>query len=343
MAESGLYLFTGPEIGEKNEAVQNIKAQARKDFGDLDEHALYVSDVSIPDVISQLQNENLFSNGTFITLRNAELIKSKGDIELIASWAKSAGGTSNSLVLISDENSVDKKLEAAVPANHKKMFWEMQEGRKPQWVKEFFRKNGFSVTDGAVDSILEMIENNTDTLKAECSRFFYCFEKGHVVNEDDVESILSHNREESAFTLFDAMANTAKSQPERLESAMEILHKIRLSKDSGSVAIIAGLTYCFRQLREWHALHHSASGETKRPSDAELRASGFYSKTSQRRFERAAKAWNAGQAYSVIALLSHTDMAIRQEGNSMEDTRLTMLIYSIVMKNGLFCSEYELE
>lgn len=339
MAESGLFLFTGPEIGEKNEAVQNIKAQARKDFGALDEYAYYTSDVKISDVISQLQNENLFSNGTFITLRNAELIKAKSDVELISSWAKTAAGSSNSLVLISDENSIDKKLEAAVPANHKKMFWEMQEGRKPQWVKDYFRKNGFGVTDGAVEQILEMIENNTESLKAECSRFFYCLEKGHLVNEDDVENVLSHNREETAFTLFDAMANTERSPSARLETSMEILNKIRLSKDSGSVAIIAGLTYSFRQLRVWHSIH--ANG--KKPTDAELRGAGFYSKTSQKRFDRAAKAWNAGQAYSVIALLSHTDMAIRQEGTAMEDTRLAMLIYSIVMKNGLFCGEYEYE
>ena len=80
----------------------------------------------------------------------------------------------------------------------------MFENRKPQWVENFFRKNGFSISPDAVEQILEMVENNTESLKSECSRFFFCFEKGTTITSDDVEKILSHNREENAFTLFDS-------------------------------------------------------------------------------------------------------------------------------------------
>lgn len=336
MADTEIYLFTGPEAGEKNDAISTIKEMAKKKNGTLDEYSYYANDVRVQDVISQLQNEGLFTAATFVTLRNVEVIKSKDDIELIAAWAKASASSPNTLVLVSDETSVDKKLENAVPSNHRKIFWEMFENRKPQWVRDFFRKNGFSVSDDAVDSILEMVENNTDSLRNECSKFFYCFEKGHQISSEDVDKILTHNREENAFTLFEALSDSSKSQKERFESGLEILQKIRLSKDSSGVALMAGLLYCFRQLRVWHEIHsRGAVGEK------ELRASGFSSKKNQTKYEMAARIWSSGAVSSIIAELSATDMNIRSTGNTFEDTYLIMLIYSIVMKNGLWPAEYE--
>lgn len=341
MADSELYLFTGPEIGEKNEAIATIKALAQKKNGSLDVYSYYTADVRIQDVISQLQNESLFTQATFITLRNAEQIKTKSDIDLIVQWAKSAGNSPNTLILVSDENAVDKKLEAAVPSSHKKIFWEMFENQKPQWVQNFFRKNGFSVTSEAVESILDMVENNTEVLKSECSRFFYCFEKGHQITDSDVEKILAHNREENAFTLFEAMADSSKGQTERFENAVEILQKIRVSRDGAGVALIAGLTYCYRQLRTWHNLQAKCRQENREPSKQELAASGFSGKTNQTRYAKAAKVWTSGAVSSILALLASTDMSIREGGSSLEDTRLMMMIYAIVMKNGVYPAEYE--
>ena len=73
-----------------------------------------------------------------------------------------------------------------------------------------------------------------------------CFEKGHTVTVDDVDSILAHNREESAFTLFDAMAAAEHEPQTRLSESLSILQKLRNSKDSNYVSLIAGLTWFHR-------------------------------------------------------------------------------------------------
>ncbi|MBQ0039257.1 MAG: DNA polymerase III subunit delta, partial [Treponema sp.] len=233
MASKEFYIFTGPEAGEKNDAIANIREQAKKKNGNIAEYRYYASDIRVADLVAQLQNASLFEPALFITVRSAESIKGKGDVELLVNWAKSTSESANTLILISEENGIDKKLENACASDHKKVFWEMFENRKAQWVESFFRKNGFSVTSDAVEQILEMIENNTDALKSECSRFFYCFEKGHTVTCDDVDKILSHNREENAFTLFDAMADTGKSTAQRFETSVEILEKIKAASKSG--------------------------------------------------------------------------------------------------------------
>ena len=337
MADSEVYLFTGPENGDKGDAVAAIRAAAEKKNGGVDFYRYYASETRITDVVSQLQNASLFSSALFVILKNAELIKLKSDIDLIVQYIKNAGDSPNVLILESDENNIEKKIETAVPSSHKKIFWEMFDNQKPQWVRNYFRKNGFSVSDDAVEQILDMVENNTEALKSECSRFFYCFEKGHTVTCDDVDKILSHNREENAFTLFEALADDSKSPKERLETALLILQKIRLSRDSGGVAVIAGLTYCFRVLRTYHSLY--AGG--KSPSDVQLRAAGLGSKKALARYSKAARIWGPGTTASVLSLLSHTDMAIREGGALMEDTRLVMMIYSIVVKNGLYPGLYE--
>lgn len=337
MAEAEVYLFTGPEAGEKNEAIENLRNAASKKNGGIEQYKYYATDVRIEDIVAQLQNASLFSPALFITLRNAEQIKQKSDIDSLVTWIKASKNSPNTLVLISEENSIDKKLENAVPSGHKKIFWEMFENRKPQWVENFFRKNGFSIAPDAVEQILEMVENNTESLKSECSRFFFCFEKNTTITSADVEKILSHNREENAFTLFDSMADPSKGPQQRFESSLEILQKIRATKESNGIALIAGLTYCFRQLRAWHSLH--SNGKT--PSEAELKSSGFSGKRNQEKYSKAARIWSAGAAASVLALLSSTDISIRETGASLEETYLYMLVYSIVIKNGLFCSVCE--
>ena len=71
MTDAEVYLFTGPELGEKKEAIENIKAAAQKKNGSLDEYTYYAGDERIQDVVAQLQNVSLFDQALFITVRNA--------------------------------------------------------------------------------------------------------------------------------------------------------------------------------------------------------------------------------------------------------------------------------
>ena len=39
---SPLYLYTGPEFGKRNEAIDAVKAAHKKQFGVIDEHSFYL-------------------------------------------------------------------------------------------------------------------------------------------------------------------------------------------------------------------------------------------------------------------------------------------------------------
>lgn len=334
-----VYLYTGPEAGEKNDQILSLKEELKKKYGSSDDFVYYGTDLVMSDVVSQLMTESLFTPATFIVIRNAELIKDKKDIDLLEQWIDSAAkkqSDSTVLVLTSDELKVDAKLEKLVPQTNKKVFWEMFESRKEQWLHSFFQKNGYTLEPEAAEVILEMVENNTEELRNECSRFFMCFPSGHHVTAQEVEQILAHNRQESAFTLFDAMLED--SNPSRkLENCLSILQKIRLSKkDNDAVVIIAGLLYCFRKLALWQALHVDGT-----PDEAELKKNGFTSKTARTQYSTAARIWTKGQVTAIIALLSKTDMEVRFLGTLFQDTQLSLMIYQIVIKAGAYCAVYE--
>lgn len=335
-----IYLYTGPEFGERNDAVAEAKRAAEKKFGSIDYHQLYTSDVSLNDVLSLLRNGNLFVPARFVVLRGAETLKKKEDIQLLSEWCeeqKSVKSDDVWLFLISDETSVDKKLEALVPKENRKIFWEMFDDRKEQWLVSFFRKNGYSLEPDAVDSILSLVENNTEALRNECSRFFVCFEKGHTVTVDDVDSILAHNREESAFTLFDAMAAAEHEPQTRLSESLSILQKLRNSKDSNYVSLIAGLTWCFRKLKVWHTLAKEGG-----LSDFNLKINGFQAKKMQQKYRAAARIWNLAETEDAISLLSDTDMLIRSSGAAVEAVSMQTLVYCLCIKKGSALSDYEI-
>ena len=316
-ASSPIFLYTGPEFGKRNEAVDAVKASHRKQFGVIDEHSFYLLETPLNEVMAILQNGTLFSDGVCVVCRNAELIKKKDDIQMISDWLASPA-PSAILILVSDEVSVDSKLEKLVPAPNRKKFWEMYESDKLPWVTSYFSKNGYRIQQSAAKLILELIENNTQSLAAECSRFFVLFPKDHEITDEDVDSVLTHSREENAFSLFRELANSADPAPVRLEKGLQILQKIRLSKENSSVMIIAGLASCFRKLQDWHK-----RGEAAIPQ-AML----------QKQYRGAAKVWSIGQTAAILAVLASTDMEIRSGGSQLEDVLLQKMLYEIVIKNG---------
>ena len=263
---------------------------------------------------------------------------------MVEEWCKTAsdsGEDSSALIFISDEISVDSKLDKLVPTANKKKFWEMFDNQKIPWLTDYFRKNGYSLTSDAAQMILDMVDNNTLALKNECSRFFLCLEKGKTVTPEDVDAFLTHNREENAFTLFKQMIGSYDSSSQRLEEALEVLQGIRLSKESSSVPLIGGLASCFRRLVLWHRLQEESNGGYGADNDT-LKANGFASSLLQGQYRKAAKIWTKGQATAILALLSSTGMQIRSDGSAMEDLLLQKMLFEIIVKKGasLATAEY---
>lgn len=338
-----VYLYTGPEFGERNDAVNAIKAQMKKKFGSFDEYLYYATETSVATVVSMLQSESLFTPATCVVYKAAELIKKKEDIELLSSWINSVTPNSKNkepressvLILVSDETSVDSKLSKLIPKENQKVFWVMFENRRVPWLRDLFKKNGYSIEEDACELILEMVENNTESLKAECSRFYTLFPQGSTITAENVDSVLTDTRGETPFTLFGAMTDSSQVPQKRFENSLSILQKIMLSKDGSSVALIAGLDFCFRKLMTFHEIGGTSMDEFS------LKKNGFTTKTMQSQYKAAARMWTIGQTMAILSLLSTTDMNIRSSSRALEKNYLELMIYSIVIKKGGSVSTYQ--
>jgi len=217
----------------------------------------------------------------------------------------------------------------------------MFDNKKVPWLTDYFRKNGYGLDPDAAQMILDMVDNNTLALKNECSRFFLCLEKGKIVTPEDVDSFLTHNREENAFSLFKQMISTSDTPQQKLENSLSVLQGIRLSKDNSSVLLIAGLSSCFRKLVLWHKLQSQSYGGFG-ADEQTLKSNGFGNNIIQNQYRKASKIWTIGQATAILGILAATDMQIRSDGTATEDILLQKMLFEIIVKKGasLATAEY---
>lgn len=318
MAKGEVYIFTGPEIGERQEALNELRARIIKNTGmPPEEQSFYVGETSIADILSIIRNGSLFSENRLFILKNCENLKKKEEVESLVKYCEHPHEDTY-LVLLSDEISIDRNIENVVPRDHRRVFWELFENRKQEWVQAFFRREGFSIEPAAVETILELVENNTDALKQECSRLCLVLDKNHPITAEQVESYLTHNKEESPFTLF---AHLARGN---LVKSLETLHTLLNSKESVQ-ALLAGLLWCFRKLENYLILEHQGL-----LSEMELKKIGLGSRKAQEDYRQASKTFSLSRVHHIISLLAKTDVEIRMAGSPMEGLLMELLLYSIL-------------
>jgi DNA polymerase-3 subunit delta len=218
---------------------------------------------------------------------------------------------------LSDEFKLASVLEDACPKGNRQVFYEMFENEKGEWVRSFFRREGCGIDSGAVDTILEMVENNTDALRRECSRLIFFLPKDRPASAEDVEQWLSHSREESAFTLFSRIAVGDISR------SIESLHTLLAAKESAT-GILASLAWCFRKLRDYLAL--LKNGE---PNNFDLKKIGLSSPKARADYAAAVRRYNTPAADACLALTAEYDLLIKASGAVLEATLMDMYIVKI--------------
>jgi DNA polymerase-3 subunit delta len=318
MAKGICYLFLGPEIGEKQDAVEEIRGRLRKQQGGTaaEEFSFYAGETPVSKMVSVLQNSSLFSDTRLIFIKNAESLKKKEEIELLASYME-APQDNTTLILISEATSLAKGLETPVSSGNKRIFWELFENRKIEWVRAFFKRQGYQIHEEGIETILELVENNTDALKRECSRLMLFLGKDQVLTGEEVEKWLSHTREESAFTLFSRIAEGD------LSKGLATLHALLMAKESPP-ALLAGLAWCFRKLRDYLGLIESGKA-----GEFEFKKIGLASAKARKDYERASRRYNPGAVDACLSLTAEFDVLLRSSGGDLETILMDLYLYKI--------------
>jgi DNA polymerase-3 subunit delta len=312
------YIFLGPEIGKKQDAIDDI----RKKFaakGEFEETVYYAGETSASEIANAVQNHSLFTSARLNIIKNAEEIKKKDEVSLIAECMKELE-SETVLILVSDEFKLAAGLDDCVQKENRKVFYELFEEQKGEWVRSFFKREGRKIHPDGIDTILEMVENNTDALRRECARLLLFLSKDRPASAQDVEKWLSHSREESAFTLFSRIAAGDISR------SIETLHTLLAAKESPS-GILAGLAWCFRKLRDYLVLCSTSYAE---PNNFELKKIGLSSPKARADYAAAARRYNSAAADTCLALTAEYDILTRAGGTALEQVLMDVYLLKLM-------------
>jgi len=316
---ANVYLFFGPELGKKQDAVNSIKEKSRS----AEEFTFYAGETDIGTVTDTLLNISLFADARIVIIKNAELIKKKDEIELLVSCIKSME-KKTVLIMLSDENKIASYLEesclqAGVPKANCRIFYEMFEREKSEWLVSFFRREGLVIDKDCVNTILELVENNTDALGRECSRLIPFLPKDKPVNSGDIEKWLSHNREESAYTLFSRIAAGD------LSKALESVSVMLAAKESPQ-GILINLAWCFRKLDDYLTLLETGNAN----NSFELKKIGLSSPKVKDDYIAASRRYGAESVEACLSLTAEYDIQLRSPAAIMANILMDRYILAVI-------------
>ena len=294
------YILAGPETGRREAFIRELLDSLTKKDGASPEYSrIYAGEVQAEQLVGLLQNASLFSSRRVVEYRNAEAVSGKAAVSALESYIKNPADDAI-LILVTETYSVAKAIEAAVGAANKKMFWELRDSEKPAWIKEKLARERLSADDGAIEAVLELVENETSALESACIVLAACFPAGTRLGADDVEAALSKSRQEDAFSLFDRMGGGD------LASALSVLDTLLADRQSEPSQIVAALLWSFRKVERLQ--RGIASGASL---DDLFRQEKVSSKTGQKKFKTAMQRYSAEDCGRIVRAASETDGALR--------------------------------
>lgn len=316
MSKGSGYCFLGPELGEKKDAIDAIRTRLKKECGGApEETSFYIGENDVQEAVSLALNGSLFAACRMIFIKNAELIK-KEDVAALAQVIESPhDGTV--IFLISDQTNIDKALEACFKGEYKKIFWELFEEKKTQYVERFFREAGCGIEKDAVSVLLEYVENNTDALRQECSKIalFVKTEGGTRADAETIERLLAHSKQETVFSLFSAVMRADFTKSISVCRAL-------LAAQTAPQAIFGFLTTAFCIFGDYCEL--AARGLD---NDSELIKIGV-KKLAKKDYSSARRVYGDTASEKMLSLTAEYDIATRANSH-LQELLMDMFLYKI--------------
>jgi len=312
-----VYVLSGPETGRRNDYIKQLRVQCAKEWQEEPEaHKLYAHECPVGSLLTLLLSGSLFASGKFVLYMGAEQIKGKNDTQALIDYLRHPAERTI-LVLVSESFGIDRNVEDIIPKKAKKIFWELSAGEMERWVGDFFAGKGIKIETEALELILELVENNTEALRAECNRLALFFPHGATIYEQDIEQYIAHNRSEDAFSLFDRMATGS------FEQALETWMAIQNSREGNGVSLMAGLLWSLRRLQNLH--ESMANGNSFEQAARVLRIT---SRKLLAVYDSARRRWPARLCRELITYGVETDIQLRASGQAHERSLIELFIYA---------------
>ncbi len=332
-----VYLLLGPEEGEKKEFIEKEKSRILAIHPDAELYTFFTGDDSEDAVYQALSQNSLFSSFRFIVIKAFEnASKTDGISKALTEYAKAPQDDAEIIIVSSDpsSSSIPKAIAELAGKDNTKVYWELRESDKINWIRSYARKEGFTITKPAIDEILSSVDNNTLEMKnlmSSIALFLHLQKTGNVIDEDVIETYASRTKGENGYTLFRAVAERD------LEHAMLIISSIVLQDAREIIPAFTVLQNQFRRLESCLALKERGLSESQIFKEAEYfptyapkrPAKGVMFKEAPV-FSSAMKNYSLQDAERIVLYLGKMDSEIKAAGTDITKLMLEEIIYSII-------------
>ncbi len=332
------YLLLGPEAGAKEQELKEIRSQLRSEIGaDVEISRFYPFETENGEIFTVLNNNSLFSDYRLVILSQAENVSASLAGDLAAYLAHPV--ETATLVIISSETMVSQKIMKAVPKQNTKIFYDLLETQKADWIRNQFRKMGLSIKAEAVDLLIDMTEDNTQELRTICNQlglFWQLGQKERPIGEEDVETYIHHSRQEDAFTLFPMIARAD------LKKSLQSLSVILGSGDSQTpILLVSGLLWQFRRLYSIQEEREGGMEEAEAYAHAQVqgKACPIRKPKDKSTYHTALLAYDGVAIRRILAALGEADIEVKEANSELTALVFERLLYRIIKGKGKALSE----
>ena len=284
----------------------------------------YPFDTVIVDVIASLRTPSLFAPRRLVVMGQAESLKAADAAALADYCGDPAAGTT--LVIETEELRVAKRLQDAVPASRRRVFWERFPDQRRRAINAFFRERGIDVDDDAVETINEVVGASSAALESECAALAAMHRaaagEGTALTVEHVDRWVHHSRAETVFTLFDHLGGRD------LAAGIRALQAIMLTRQSTPSQLLGALASQFRKAADLQQLLRRMD---RQQAWRELKVTG---KRAQASLARAAERYRAAELRAILLALAEFDVRIRSAAQHMQLSLLRLALYYVVARGG---------
>lgn len=329
----------GPEEGEKQAYADNVRSELLKTYPDMETVTLFSFDIDSSQLEDALFSSSLFSSHTLVLLKHYEQLRKDSPVNAsIVRFIRTEEAPATLLVFSSDSPySLPSSISSCMDTKKDVVaFWEMFDNRKQDWIRSFFRKEGYSISSDAVSYILDMVENNTLEMKNTCSQlalFFSLEKKDRQISLDDISNYVSHTKSEDAYTLFSQIARSS------LERSLSCLNKILTTDSKAQMSIVTVLIRQFRLLESFITLldgnnEEYAFANATVVSSSLTTSKGIRSMRDKQTFRIAAKNYTLEQCQDILLYLEGMDTEIKKAGSEEVRIYLDLMLYTVIVQKG---------
>ncbi len=329
------YLLLGPETGEKGSYIKNLQQQCSAVYTDESElHRFYSFETENCEAMDVLRNSSLFSAHRMVIISQADKLSS-AMVKALCSYLEHPAPDA-SLVLVSAEFSISRQIQKLIPKDQTKVFWEMHEDQKMQWIENFFSSRDMEITEEAALLFLDLVENNTQEMRSAAGIFIsylttLAMPKPVIVTEHEVESYVYHSKKENVFSLF------AKMLQRSFPASLEIFRTMELSGEVIPAPFFAGLLWQFRRLLHLLELQQ----QRWLPEEAMARTMVLGKKAPIRGkrnisiYLQGAENYTVDQVRAIIVAIQQNESLLREIRTDMHTLVIEMMLYRIIVKSGM--------